>query len=259
MNIIKPSYNWAKPLTTREATNYIVLHQRAGWGTAESIHQLHIANGWSGIGYNFYVRQDGTIYEGRPVYASGAHTENYNWESVGVCAEGYYSDPPGYNLTPDKVMPEAQKKAIVELVAYLRALYPGAQIVGHSTLNETDCPGCYYPFEEIVKLATGAVKVIVGGQSLGGYILAGTTYVPVRSISEALGQKVGWDGATQTVTIGAPSIKGKVIEGITVIVGGEVFPGQLIFGSTFVPVRKLAEALGRAVSWNAATRAVTVI
>jgi hypothetical protein len=74
-----------------------------------------------------------------------------------------------------------------------------------------------------------------------------------------LGQKVGWDGATQTVTIGTPTVKGKVVDGITVIAGKEVFAGQLIFGSTYVPIRKLTDALGRSVSWNGGTRTVTVI
>lgn len=33
----------------------------------------------------------------------------------------------------------------------------------------------------------------------------GTTYLPVRAIAEALGQEVGWDSATSTVTIGSTS------------------------------------------------------
>lgn len=202
MNIIQPSYSWAKPLVERDATNYIVLHQRAGWGDAEGIHQLHLNLGYAGIGYNLYVRQDGTVYYGRPINTRGAHTENYNWESVGICAEGYYSEPPaGSGITPDRSMPVVQRNAIVEAVNYCRALYPNAQIVKHKTLIETACPGEYYPFDEIVRLATNAVMIVAGGQQFPGVLIDGVTYAPVRKVAEAVGKSVGWNGTTRTVTI----------------------------------------------------------
>lgn len=202
MNIIQPSYSWAKDLVEREGTNYIVLHQRAGWGDAQSIHQLHLDQGYAGIGYNLYVRQDGTVYYGRPINVRGAHTENYNWESVGICAEGYYSEPPaGSGITPDRSMPVVQKAAIVEAVNYCRALYPAAQIVKHETLCDTVCPGEYYPFDEIIKLATSTVIITAGGQTFRGVLIDGTAYAPVRKLAESVGKTVGWNGNTRTVTI----------------------------------------------------------
>ena len=46
------------------------------------------------------------------------------------------------------------------------------------------------------------VKVIVNGKEVSeGYLIAGTSYVPVRAIAEALGAKVTWDAATNTVII----------------------------------------------------------
>lgn len=211
MNIISVAYNWAKPLVKRSVTNYIILHQRAGWGNAESIHSLHLGFGYSGIGYNFYVRLDGSIYAGRPIDVQGAHAENNNWQSVGICAEGYYCLPPtGSAIRSDQInrtMPEAQKKAIAELVAYCLKQYPGAKVIRHSEVNQTNCPGDFYPFSEIVQLATGAttdpnaVTITAGGQVFPGVLIDGVTYVPVRKLAEALGRQVGWDGGTRTVTI----------------------------------------------------------
>lgn len=65
-----------------------------------------------------------------------------------------------------------------------------------------------------LKLASAAanVKILVNGvpvNSKGARIEDGTTLVPVRFVSEALGAKVDWDGATNTVKIttgdGAPA------------------------------------------------------
>ncbi|HBC94315.1 MAG TPA: hypothetical protein DCZ10_15810 [Pelotomaculum sp.] len=153
MNIIEEQYAWNGALSYRDSTKYIVLHHEAGWGTAQEIHREHVKNGWVGIGYNFYVRKDGSIYRGRPINAEGAHTKGYNSVSVGICAEGYYHPAPaGAKIQPDKVMPEAQKKSLAELVAYCRKLYPNAEVVGHRDLVATACPGDYFPFDEILVL-----------------------------------------------------------------------------------------------------------
>ncbi|MNO45390.1 N-acetylmuramoyl-L-alanine amidase CwlA precursor [compost metagenome] len=45
-------------------------------------------------------------------------------------------------------------------------------------------------------------KVYVNGEKIeDGFILEGRVYVPLRSVSEALGAKVGWDNNTKTATI----------------------------------------------------------
>lgn len=42
----------------------------------------------------------------------------------------------------------------------------------------------------------------VNGNSVEPFTMNGTTYLPVRAISNALGKDVEWDGATQSVYIG---------------------------------------------------------
>lgn len=211
MNIIQASYAWAKPLVKRSVTNYIVLHQRAGWGDVASIHGLHLGFGYAGIGYNFYVRYDGSVYAGRPIDVQGAHAENNNWQSVGICAEGYYCLPPtGSAIRSDQInrtMPEVQKNSLVELVAYCRKAYPDARIVRHSDLNTTSCPGEFYPFNEIARLAAGAidaasVRVLVRGRMIpDARIISDRTFVPVRDVADALGARVTWDEKTRTVVV----------------------------------------------------------
>lgn len=144
MQIIDEKYNWNGGFTSRFKTDYIVLHHaEAVKCTAQDVHSWHRANDWTGIGYHFFVRKDGTIYRGRPINVVGAHVQGMNSCSVGICAEGDYH-------TKDKSMPQAQKKSIIELCQYLKKnYYPNAKIVGHREIGDSNCPGRYYPLDEI--------------------------------------------------------------------------------------------------------------
>ena len=82
------------------------------------------------------------------------------------------------------------------------------------------------------------------------------TLVPIRIITEALGGKVDWNGATKEVTlsINDKEIKmtiGKMLEkyGVAPVI---------IDGRTFVPVRFVADELGAEVAWDEATKTVTI-
>lgn len=142
MNIIDVKYTWNGQLVKRNSTKYIILHHRAGYGNAESIHVQHLNEKCVGIGYHFYVRRDGNIYRGRPIEMIGAHTENYNISSVSVCFEG--------NFETDTMTP-TQVEAGRELVTYLKNLYPESEVKRHKDFNTTACPGKNFPFENIAK------------------------------------------------------------------------------------------------------------
>lgn len=144
MQIIDEKYNWNGGFTSRFKTDYIVLHHaEAVKCTAQDVHSWHRANGWTGIGYHFFVRKDGTIYRGRPINVVGAHVQGMNSCSIGICAEGDYH-------TKEKTIPQAQKKSIIELCQYLKKnYYPNAKIVGHREIGDSNCPGRYYPLDEI--------------------------------------------------------------------------------------------------------------
>lgn len=55
-----------------------------GDANAKEIEAIHYANGWSGIGYNFIVGQDGAIREGRGWGLVGAHCPGRNRDGIGV-------------------------------------------------------------------------------------------------------------------------------------------------------------------------------
>ena len=148
LHIIEPKWTWTAVLSKRQNTNDIVLHHAAAKTcTAEQVDQWHKDNGWSGIGYHYFVRKDGSIYRGRPEDTQGAHVLHHNADTIGICAEGNYDI--------ERTMPDAQYNAILELIADIHERYPTAKVVGHSEIGESDCPGRYYPLEY---LKNGAIR-----------------------------------------------------------------------------------------------------
>ena len=141
MKIIEPTYKWNGTLTKRQSTTRIILHHAAAKTcTAQQIHSWHLANGWVGIGYHFFVRKDGSIYRGRPEDVLGAHAGSNNYDSIGVCFEGNFMS---------EQMPAVQRQAGAELVAYLKQKYGISKVQKHSDVNATGCPGAYFPFDAI--------------------------------------------------------------------------------------------------------------
>ena len=128
-------------LSIRNRTTRIIIHHaEASVCDAATIHQWHKGNGWSGIGYHFVVRKNGTIQRGRPENTLGAHASGSNSDSLGICFEGSYMT---------ETMSDAQKIAGKELVAYLKAKYGINKVLRHSDVCSTSCPGAKFPFSEI--------------------------------------------------------------------------------------------------------------
>lgn len=148
MNIIETNLKFGS-MTNRKSTNRIILHHaEASKCSAEDIHRWHLNNGWSGAGYHFLVRKDGKIYRLRPENKVGSHAKGSNSDSIGICFEGSYMT---------ETMPDAQKKAGKELVAYLKNKYGITKVQRHSDVYPTSCPGTNFPFNEIAG-ASGKVN-----------------------------------------------------------------------------------------------------
>lgn len=140
LQIIEHDWTWKHGLTPRAATDGIVLHHVAGDGAPETIHAAHLANGWAGIGYHYYVRKDGTVHRGRPEWAAGAHVENQNSHLLGICFEGNFER---------EEMGAAQLAAGRLLLADVRTRYP-VPVTLHKSWGSTACPGKNFPFTEIL-------------------------------------------------------------------------------------------------------------
>lgn len=109
----------------------ITLHHRAGDGTVESIHTYHLRQGYSGIGYHYYVRKSGNVYQGRPEATIGAHVKGYNNGNVGICLEG--------NFTKEKPTPE-QIMSMISLIHDIETRYGKLKVKNHKDFGGTVCP-----------------------------------------------------------------------------------------------------------------------
>lgn len=111
--------------------------------SVEQIRQMHLARGFSDIGYHWVVGRDGTIYPGRDERISGAHCTNHNSSSIGVVYVGgcpVRSVKNWQNIGKDTRTPE-QKAALIKLLKDLKKRYPKATIHGHNEFANKPCPG----------------------------------------------------------------------------------------------------------------------
>lgn len=72
----------------------------------------------------------------------------------------------------------------------------------------------------------------VNGNVVDPYIVDGTTYLPVRAVSEALGKQVDWDGDTNTVLISDPALTG-TWNAVKVSLRGDDTPLDSFAGGSF--------------------------
>ncbi len=113
----------------------------------------------------------------------------------------------------------------------------------------------------------------VNGTPVYPFIQNGTTYVPLRGVSQALDCQVGWDGNNKNVLIYKDmqpdgSVFRNRSDDIQVYVdnelvelkdaNGTVVKPILKNGTTYVPLRGVSKALGYPITWNGKTRAVCV-
>lgn len=146
LKMIPANITFSKPLYNRKATNRIVVHHSVSdpMTSAETIHQWHLDKGWSGIGYHYVIRSDGSIQTGRGIDYQGAHTYNYNDDGIGICLSGNFMYSPPTEL---------QIQSLVELVRYIKGVYKKELLLQrHKDLNPTACPGDMFPWDKVLQM-----------------------------------------------------------------------------------------------------------
>lgn len=116
--------------------------------------------------------------------------------------------------------------------------------------------------------AAAAIQVDVNGQPVRfGAVqptsIGGRVFIPLRAVAESMNADVRWDSGTQTVIGGREGRHFTLpIGSRTANVDGRAVsldaPARLMYGTTMVPLRFVAEALGAKVDWNNAAQRVSV-
>lgn len=127
------------PTRKLKAITHICIHHSAVAGTVpvEHIAQYHVeSQGWPGIGYHFYVKPDGKIYQTQRLETVSWHVSHNNDYSVGICVSGDFTYAPP---------PQVQIDAAAHLTAWLmqELAIQERNILGHKEFpdNDTSCPG----------------------------------------------------------------------------------------------------------------------
>lgn len=111
------------------------------------------------------------------------------------------------------------------------------------------------------------MKLTLNGKPLQldeSYLIDNSLFVPYRAFAEGIGSEVGYDAATQTVTVkkDAKTVKLMIGSSEANVDGAKVSmvgPAQLINSSTFVHSRFLAEVFGIKVLYDETTRTVNLV
>ena len=139
-----------------EKDNFLV-HYHGGKPAAQrgvnvprNVEVIHLANGWSGVGYNFLVDMDGTIYEGRGWNGVGSQCPGFNRSGVGVYVA----------VGGDQVPTQAALRSVRALRDDLVSLRGGAGVreMGHKDGIATSCPGTF-----LYKWVHGGMPLSGGG------------------------------------------------------------------------------------------------
>ena len=109
------------------------------------------------------------------------------------------------------------------------------------------------------------IKILVAGKEIKpetpAYIENGRTMVPLRFISEALGEKIDWKADTKTVIVGDNKASLVIGEKEINANGKKIAidsPAVIKDSRTFVPLRAISEILGAKVDWESSTRTVKI-
>lgn len=102
--------------------------------------------------------------------------------------------------------------------------------------------------------------VDANGKSVQPILEDGTTYLPVRAISNALGLSIDWDDDTKSVLINGSAENAALSDDINIYISGSKFTAKnangetvsplLRDGTVYLPIRAIGEAFDKNVGWD---------
>ena len=153
-NYFRPGLYFSERLIPRRGTDLIVVHHAAMPITTsrDDIQDLHLSNGWAGVGYHKLVFADGSVEEGRPEPTVGAHAFGANRRSLGIVLVGDFN-----RERPNSVQLASAARLTVELLKKYRL--PVEKVLPHRAVNtDTDCPGRLFPWAEFAQRVVQGMK-----------------------------------------------------------------------------------------------------
>ena len=128
--------NYIKKYSNSRVMNTIVIHCSAtkedkDYSVAD-IKKWHLQRGFNDVGYHFIIKLDGTIEIGRPLDKVGAHVNNNNTGTIGICYIGGL-DSKG---KPKDTRTDEQKDSLLNLITLLKNNINIKEIKGHRDFSK---------------------------------------------------------------------------------------------------------------------------
>jgi len=109
----------------------------------DRLRETHVnQNGWSDIGYHFYITTDGRLTPCRPLSRNGAHVKGYNTDNIGICLEGGLNNDTG---RPDDTYTSYQYETLRQIVKDLQERYgiSDSDVKGHRDWGANKACPCF--------------------------------------------------------------------------------------------------------------------
>ncbi len=193
-------------------------------------------------GYNIYQSKTQGVYGNTPRTDFPVETTSFTDDQVDKDTTYYYQIRP--------VMSDGKEGAPIAEFSGIVSTKPENTIV-----LQIDNPNM-----EI----NGSIVELDPGRGTTPVIISGRTVLPIRSVVEAMGGNIQWDGTTQKISLIAKGITVEMwIDKKEIQVNGvlkqiDVAP-VILNGRTMVPLRFAAENLDCTVNWEAASRKAVII
>lgn len=107
---------------------------------AEEIDLWHRQRGWSGIGYHFFIKTDGTIEAGRNIEKTPAAQRFHNRHTIAICLNGL--KPRDFTI--------AQFESLRTLCSNIVMLKPHVTFHGHCEVSAKACP--VFDYKTVLRL-----------------------------------------------------------------------------------------------------------
>lgn len=109
--------------------------------SVKAIRKMHISRGWNDIGYNIFIRKDGTVESGRDLEKTPAAQRGHNTGTIAICLHGLRKE----NFT------DAQFSSLKKLCLEIDKAYAGdISFHGHREVASKACP--VFDYKKVLKL-----------------------------------------------------------------------------------------------------------
>lgn len=173
--------------------------------------------GFSDIAQHVTIDPEGYIWEGRSLLLPPASATGHNDPDNDVIHPFMFEMIGDFDINRDK-LEGAQLATVLGLTRAIMDLskLSDSKVIFHRDMtNQKSCPGTGLekawfleqlkppaPKPEPLPTIQDRVNIVVNGKVMPqGYLIGGLTYVPIRTVSEALGATIGWNQKTKTASL----------------------------------------------------------